>query len=90
MLKKDSWGLGILIGLLVPVLVYGLLLLILSPWGYVENWIYQLNPEMPFLVAIFSNLLPLRYFMVSLKYDKTGRGILLVTFLMAIAFFYFK
>ncbi len=90
MLKKDSWGLGILIGLVVPLLIYGLILLILSPWGYVERGIYQLNPEMPFLVAIFFNLLPFRYFMVSLKYDKTGRGILLITFLMAIAFFYFK
>ncbi len=89
MLNKDTWTLGIIIGLLLPAVVYGLVLLILSPHGYVEDGIYLFRPEVPALIAVFSNLFPFRYYMVNKKYDRTGRGILLVTFLMAILCFYF-
>ena len=37
---------------------------------------------------ITSNMITFRYYMVNLKYDKTGRGILLVTFASAAAYFF--
>ncbi len=89
MLNKDSWVLGTVIGIIMPLLVYGLVLIILIPWGQVENLVYMPRPRVPFLLAIFSNLLPFRYYMVNKKYDRTGRGILLFTFLLALVFFYF-
>ncbi len=89
MLNKDSWSLGIAVGFILPLLVYGLVLLILIPYGNVEGLIYQPRPKIPVLVAVFANLFPFRYYMVNKKYDRSGRAILLVTFLFALVFFYF-
>ncbi len=89
MLNKDRWTLGIVIGLVLPALVYGIVLLILQPHGYVDGLIYLPRPKVPGMVAVFSNLIPFRFFMVNKKYDRTGRGILLVTFVLAMMLFYF-
>ncbi|TVR39809.1 MAG: hypothetical protein EA394_09115 [Bacteroidia bacterium] len=89
MLNKDDWALGIIIGILLPCVVYGLVILIMIPYGHVENLVYMPRPQIPFLVAIFSNLFSIRYYMVTKKFDRTGRGILLITFGMAILFFIF-
>ncbi len=89
MLNKDRWTLGIVIGLVLPVLVYGLVLLILKQYGHVEGLLYLPRPRVPGLVGVVSNLFPFRFFMVNKKYDRTGRGILLVTFVMTLLVFYF-
>ncbi len=89
MLNKDKWALGIVVGILFPLLMYGIVLMILIPHGNVENLVYLPRPKVPALVAILPNLFTFRYYMVNKKYDRTGRGILLVTFVMVILFFYF-
>lgn len=89
MLKRDSFGLGLLTGLLLPLLVYGIMLLILSIWGQVEGFLYLPRPEAPLLFSACANLLPFRYYMVNLKADKTGRGLLLMTFAMVLSYFVF-
>lgn len=89
MLNKDNWALGIVLGILLPLVTYAVLLALLHWYNGVEGLVYTPRPRAPGLVAVFSNLFPFRYYMVSKKYDKTGRGILLVTFALAIVFFYF-
>lgn len=79
--------LGMAIGLLQPLLVYLLALLLLSFTGRVEAWMYTPHPSAPMWLAIASNLLSFRYYMVSLKYDRTGRGLLLLTFVWIILYF---
>lgn len=86
-LKRDSWSLGIVIGVVVPLIVYGLVMLILMQWGTLQPGVYVLKPSTIKLLAIFSNLITFRYYMVNLRYDRTGRGILLVTFVFAAIFF---
>lgn len=86
-LNKDSWALGVVIGLVLPVVVYAIVILAFAQYGHVENLVYTIRPKVPFLVAVFSNLLPFRYYMVNKKYDHTGRALLLVTFLMVILVF---
>ena len=86
--KKDSHILGGLIALILPILVY--LILILIAWVVkslfeVETSTY-LN-EMR-LISIIVNLFPMRYYFVKLKYDLTGRGILFVTFIYIIVYFW--
>lgn len=71
----------------MPAIVYTLVIVVLMPYGQVEGFIYAPRPYIPFLVAIVANLFPFRFFMVSKKYDRTGRGILLVTFIMVITYF---
>ncbi len=87
MLNKDNLTLGVLIGIVLPILVYALVISLLTPHGQVEGVIYAPRPKVPFLVAIAANLFPFRFYMVTKKQDRTGRGILLVTFLMVIAVF---
>ena len=87
-LKRDSWTLGVLLGIGLPLAVYGLIRLIIIQWGTPVEGVEVLKPSTQKLLAIFSNLITFRYYMVNLKYDRTGRGILLVTFLMAGVFFY--
>jgi len=92
MLKKDNWILGIIMGLVVPLIVYGIILTIVRTYGVVDEirGIYMMKPSTMQLIGIFSNLFTFRYYMVNLKYDKTGRGILLATFIYAGLFFYFN
>ncbi len=86
-LNKDNWYLGLGLGLLLPLVIFALVLMILSPWGYVQGLTYLPNPKIPPLVAVFSNLFPLRYYLVNKKFDLTGRGILIVTFVLAMLMF---
>jgi len=48
-----------------------------------------LEPATMVLISIFVNLFTLRYYLVNLRYDKTGRGILMLTFGLAMVYFYF-
>jgi hypothetical protein len=90
MLKKDNMILGVGLGILLPVVVYAIIFFIMSTWGAIDptRGIYILKPSTMQLISIFSNLFIFRYYMVNLKFDKTGRGILLVTFIFAGLFFY--
>ncbi|MDR4988345.1 MAG: hypothetical protein RG741_05840 [Bacteroidales bacterium] len=86
-LNKDNWTLGVIIGLIVPLVIYALAIATLSRYGYVDNLIYTPRPKMPALIAVCGNLLAFRFYMVNKKFDRTGRGILLVTFLMVMLIF---
>lgn len=90
MLKKDNWVLGIIMGLLVPLIIYGIILAIVRTYGIVDEirGIYMMKQSTMQLIGIFSNLFTFRYYMVNLHFDKTGRGILLATFIYAGVFFY--
>ena len=87
MLRKDTNLLGVLMGIFLPVMFYGFLflinLLILSIFDL--NFIIKQSTLQ--LISIFINLLPMRYYFVKLKYEKTGRGILLVMFMYLIFYF---
>jgi len=87
-LKKDSQFLGVLLGLLLPVLLFGLLFildLIISNLFKIEE---ILSLELMKLLSIFINVIPIRYYFLKLKYDLTGRGVLLVTFIYVVVYFW--
>jgi hypothetical protein len=89
-LKKDNFILGAALGLLIPGVIFGLILLInyiLLQAGMVHVY---LDRKIHVLISLTGNLLPIRYYFVSLKYDKTGRGVLLITFILFMLFFVFK
>jgi len=87
MLNKDSWQLGVLIGIILPVLVYIPVILTFAAFGYVDGIIYTIPPKEPVLIAIAANLFSMRFYLVNRRYDKTGRGILVVTFVYVILMF---
>jgi hypothetical protein len=90
MLNKDRWVLGIVIGLVLPAALFGILYL-LNRYLSIEynNGRMYLRISTLMLIAIFTNMFTLRYYLVKKKFDKTGRGILMVTFVFAFVFFYF-
>lgn len=90
MLKKDHFVLGSLLGIFLPMImmgfIYGInyLLIILSIVTF------YMDIQTAVLVSLGANMLPIRYYFVNLKFDKTGRGILFFTFVMILLFFVFK
>jgi len=85
--KKDHYIFGLLIGIIFPALIFGLILIVnlfLVKTGIARLY---LDLEIHLLISMGSNLVPIRYYFVNLKYDKTGRGILLITFVLIIFFF---
>lgn len=90
MLKKDNWLLGIFIGIVLPAIILLLLYLVLNITGITHERLPVLKTENIPLLGIFFNMIVFRYYMVNLKYDKTGRGILLITIIYAVIFFFLK
>jgi hypothetical protein len=87
MLKHDQYIVGLLIGILTPITLFGIILLmnyILLLMGVAK---FYLDLQSHVLISLAGNLLPIRYYFVNLKMDKTGRGVLLITFVLILTFF---
>ena len=85
-LRKDSMLLGIVLGVCLPAICFGILFTISTVFAPQDKE-YLIKLSNIILISVFSNLFTIRYYLLKLKYDKTGRGILLVTFVFAIAYF---
>lgn len=87
--KRDSIVFGVILGLIAPIIIFGLFKLIaLLTKTFNQFSLQMIQDSTVQLVAIFSNMFALRYYLVKLKADKTGRGILLITFVLAFVFIY--
>ena len=90
MFKKDSMLNGILIGIIVTVGGY-FLLKFLNVW--ISDYFFNRTPvfrESSIRVfAIFLNVFPFRYFMLRTNKEYTGRGILMVTFIVGLSWFFY-
>ena len=87
MFKKDSFWLGISIGIVTPLLFYGVLVLVNILLASIFGNDFEIRQNTKMLLSIFINLVPIRIYFVSWKLDKTGRGILLITFALMVLFF---
>jgi hypothetical protein len=90
MLKKDHYAFGLVVGFLTPAILFGLIYAMNVFLILIGVAKFRLDLETHILTSIFGNLLPIRYYFVNLKYDKTGRGVLLITFVVVLLFFAFK
>jgi hypothetical protein len=87
MLKKDNIAFGVLIGLVLPILVFGLLWFISLLVKVEGAWARPFQKDNMMLLAVMLNLIPMRIYMVRYKLDKTGRGLLLITFVLIVVYF---
>lgn len=92
-LRKDSYAMGILIGIIVPALLFGLMFAILAIMVHARPEMLVNNPTLYktivpklILIAMIPSLLILRHYLLKLKYDKTGRGIIISTFVLGLVF----
>ena len=85
-LKKDTFLLGILLGLIVPVILF---FIIFYVNGYFEDSLSKdfLKEHTIMLISIVLNVFVLRYFLVNKNREKTGRGVLMATFVYSLIFF---
>ena len=92
-LRKDSYTLGILMGIIVPVvffgIIYGIFAIMLHAYPNIlvnsPNIVKTLIPKF-ILIAMIPSIFLLRHYLLNLKFDKTGRGILISTFALSIIF----
>ena len=84
--RRDNFWLGLAIATVIPTLTYLLIQLITKLVAGDSGDLFQKSTDQ--LLAICANLIPFRYYLVRLKDDKTGKGIMLITFLMAMVYFY--
>lgn len=84
--KRDNLWLGIVMALVIPPIFYFLFVYLNGLFTGKNGAALQESTVQ--LLAIAVNLIPFRYYLVRLKADKTGRGILLVTFAFALVYFY--
>lgn len=91
--NHDSFLHGIIIGIIAPWILFGILYLLIILLG--EIIIKVPNPPLiktPTLelVSIVVNIMLMRHYMVKLKFDKTGRGLLIMSFIYIISYFIFN
>ena len=84
---RDNYYLGILLGVILPVVFY--LLLLLMDFIVVAAFDSHMLRKQEYLIllSITINLFSIKYYFVNLKYDKTGRGVLLITFVQTLVYF---
>jgi hypothetical protein len=89
MFKKNHFVFGLGIGILIPILLFGFIWLVNFLLFQIGVAKYYFDLESHILVSFFGNLFSMRYYFINLKSEKTGRGILLVTFALVLIFFAF-
>ena len=90
MFKKDSMLIGIILGIVIMVSGYFII-------HYGNIWVsrYFFNRPPIFrdstveVLAIFLNVFPFRYFMLKTNKEYIGRGILMVTFIVGLTYFFY-
>ncbi|HPT04468.1 MAG TPA: hypothetical protein PLG86_04965, partial [Bacteroidales bacterium] len=86
-LKCDSYIFGILTGVAIPALSFAVIYGI----KYLIEQLFRINSNLPFasilLLSIIGNLLLIRYFLVNHKFEKSGRGIVLITAVLVVGYF---
>lgn len=87
MFNRNSLWLGMVIGIAMPLILYGLMYLGFFLYNYYFGGEAMLNEAMLQIIAPVVNLFFIRYYFITKKYEDTGRGILLVTFVYVIAYF---
>lgn len=87
--KNDSLITGIIIGIILPLVLYAALFGIdLVAFKSFSSHIVS-KPQYLYLLSIVANLFPIKYYFVNKKKEATGRGVLIVTIFLGMLYFPF-
>jgi hypothetical protein len=89
MFKKDNFVFGLLLGTVIPLIVYTLLeqLVTIEIKGVSQP---RFDQATNLVLSLVANILPFRQYMQKGNYEKTGKGILLMTFVYAMIYMVIK
>jgi len=87
--KKDSYAFGAFLGLVSPVAFLFVLYYAFIFFGGLFNF-RPFPIEKLYLMALIINVVYMRLYLVNFKMVKTGKAVLVVTFLYVIAYFVFE
>lgn len=85
-LNRNDGRFGLLLGFLIPALVFGLVYLIDIFFAGKAGKPYVIKDGTKLVIGVAINVILFRYYMVNRRMDKTGQGILAATFAYAIFF----
>jgi len=88
-LNNDEYSLGVLLGLIIPVptaLVFTILIRLSQ--NYLHVFTRARDMDM-LLLGLAVNLIVMRYYLVKRKFEKTGKGLLILTVVLIILFLIF-
>ena len=87
-LKRDLWPVGLLVGMVLPLIFF--IVLFSVDFALYQFWNIHITSQFHFLfiLSLTANLFPIRHYLVKLRFEKTGMGILLITILGIITYFY--
>lgn len=89
MFKKDNMAFGATIGAIIPMVIYLLITEVFTKEINGEQ-VSRFDEGTVLVLSIVANLIPFSYFMKRPQYEKTGKGVLLVTFLFAAVYIFVK
>lgn len=82
-LKKDNFWLGMALGFIVPLVVFTIIYFLDGYFSDIKKVRTIVQDYTKYVVAVFFNLVLFRIYMVNWKMDKTGKGLLAMTFIWA-------
>lgn len=92
-LRSDSYAMGLILGFAIPIVLFAILFGGMLLLEHFNEFMLMRNPGLNhkmvpklILVAILPSIFIMRHYLLNLKYDKTGRGILIATFVISIVF----
>jgi hypothetical protein len=87
--KKDNLFSGLVIGILLPIVAFAAFYLLNTLIIRFFSLGHLLKDSSLILLAIATNMLALRYYLITAKFERTGMSILFLTFIFGILFFIF-
>jgi len=84
MIKKNSYILGIAMGIIIPVILFAVIYGINYLTGIIFHLAAMLSIHKMMFVSIALNILPMRYYLMNREIENTGKGILLITLILII------
>lgn len=85
-IKKDNFLFGFVMGLFIPLLVFIAVYAIDSYLADLKQVKTVIKDSTKYIIGVFINLVLFRLYMVNWKMDKTGKGLLAMTFILAIGY----
>jgi hypothetical protein len=86
--KKDNFLTGLLVGLVLPVIFCGIVFLIDLLLFNLSGVHLTRQTHYLYLLSAAINVLPIRYYLVNIKAEKSGIGALVITLIYILAYFF--